>query len=164
MALRGSDTVILSVMTTEGEGFAPIGPLLERVRPCETDTANCATTDADGMASIALPADQQVSYALEKDGYTPHLAADVTFDLIDETTTPFYFEQDWTPSFDLAATTSVGQGGFVEQATEEYQVEYGGTATNCSVQIGWTGDAPNRVKVPVRAGYLSFSTMVCDEP
>ncbi len=36
-------------------------------------------------------------------------------------------------------TTPVKPGrfsGFVEQATEEYQVEYGGTATNCSVQIG----------------------------
>lgn len=212
----GADTVTLSVTTTEAQSLAPIGPALEGVRLCETDTANCATTDADGMASIAVPADQEVSYTLEKEGYTPYLVADVTdetlfqtgpwamyseqltadllealgiaspmggqiilravsgaiiagiagvtFDLIDETATPFYNEQDWTPSFDLTATTSIGQGGFVEQATGEYQVEYGGAATNCSVQIGWPGDAANRVKVPVRAGYFSFGTMVCDEP
>jgi hypothetical protein len=212
----GTDTVTLTVTTTEVQGLVPIGPALEGVMLCQTDTTNCATTDADGMASIVLPADQEVSYTLEKEGYAPYLVADatdetlfqtgpwamysdqriadlfealgidspmggqvilravsgsiidgiagVTFDLVDETATPFYNEQDWTPTFDLTATTSIGQGGFVEQATGEYQVEYAGTATNCSVQIGWTGDAANRVKLPVRAGYLSFGTMVCDEP
>ena len=212
----GSDTVTLNVTTTEAQSLSPIGPALEGVRLCEADTTNCATTDSDGMASIELPADEEVSYTLEKDGYAPYLVADVTddalfqngpwamysdalieellgelgvaspmggqlilravsgsviegiagitFELVDETATPFYNQQDWTPSFDLTATTSIGQGGFVELATGEYQVEYGGTAANCSVQIGWPGDAAGRVEVPVRVGHISFGTMVCDEP
>lgn len=212
----GSDTATLSVMTTEAQGLAPLGPALEGVKLCEADTTNCATTDAAGMASITLPADQEVSYTLEKDGYAPYLVADVTdnelfqtgpwamysdallvellaelgidspvggqiilravsgtviegiagvtFDLVGETATPFYNEQNWTPSFDLTETTTIGQGGFAEQATGEYQVEYGGTAANCSVQIGWPGDAQDRVEVPVRAGYITFGTMLCEEP
>jgi hypothetical protein len=214
----GADTVTLSITATEAQSLAPIGPALEGVTLCQTDTTNCATTDAAGAASIEVPANKEISYTLEKDGYTPYLVADVTddtlldpsgpwamysealtedffnalgivsptggimglravagslingiagvtFEIVDETATPFYnAEGDWAPSFELTATTSIGQGGFVEQPDGEYQVEYGGTAMNCSPQIAWPGSGPNQIKVPVKAGYLTFSTMDCDEP
>lgn len=214
----GNDTVTLSIIATEAQAFAPIGPALEGVRLCQTDTTNCAMTDADGAASIVVPANQEISYTLEKEGYMPYLAADVTddtlfepsgpwamydeeltndfydalgigsptggiiglravagslvngiagvtFELVGETAMPFYnAEGSWAPSFDLTATTSIGQGGFAEQPTDEYQVEYGGTAANCTPQMAWPGDGPDQIKVPVKAGYLTFSTMDCDEP
>ena len=214
----GADMVMLSVSVTEAQSLVPAGPAFEGVELCETDTTNCATTDADGLASIMVPAGKEISYTLEKDGYMPYLVADVTdetlfdvtgpwamysddlttemfealgivsptggqvglravsgglvngiadatFDLVDEAATPFYnAEGNWAPSFDLTATTSIGQGGFAEQSAGEYQVAFGGTATNCSPQIAWPGDAPNRIKIPVKVGYMTFSTMDCDQP
>ena len=78
----GSDTVTLNVTTTEAQSLSPIGPALEGVRLCEADTTNCATTGSDGMASIELSADEEVSYTLEKEGYAPYLVADVTDDAL----------------------------------------------------------------------------------
>jgi len=39
---------------------------------------NCATTDANGAALLELPANQEVLYAVSKDGYAPELYADET--------------------------------------------------------------------------------------
>lgn len=213
----GSATVSLSVTVSEAQDFVPFGgPPLEGVELCQTDTTNCATTDAAGLASIMLPANEEVSYTLEKAGYSPFLVADVTddtfrdtfwpmfsdalteaafaaveifppftggtvllrartsvgpadgiagvvYDLIDETATPFYQEAgDWTSTFDLAATTATGQGGFTELPDGDYQAEFGGTATNCTPVLGWPGDATNRLRVPIRAGHLTYSTMQCE--
>ena len=72
--------VVLTVTATEAPSIeAPFGgPPFEGVELCQTDTTNCATTDADGHASIMLPFLQEISYTVEKEGYAPFLVADVT--------------------------------------------------------------------------------------
>ena len=81
-------TVDLTVSVTEVLSPDDVrgGPPLGGVELCETDTANCATTDAIGFAQITLPADQEISYTLSKDGYGPFLLADVTDEAFDGTT------------------------------------------------------------------------------
>lgn len=54
------------------------GPPLEGVEVCETDTSNCVTTDANGEARLSLPANQEISVTLTKDGYVPYLIRNVT--------------------------------------------------------------------------------------
>ena len=90
--------------------------------------------------------------------------AGVTYDLIDGTGKQWYKEEDWNVTLELNATTSVGQGGFAEVSPGEYQVEFGGAATDCTPSLAWPGNAPNRVKVPVKDGHLTFATMECDGP
>jgi hypothetical protein len=66
---------MLTVTVTDPESFETLfdGPPLEGVEVCETDTDSCATTDAEGHASIELMANQETSYTLTKDGYLPYL-------------------------------------------------------------------------------------------
>jgi len=54
------------------------GPPLEGVDLCEADTTNCATTDAAGVAQIRVPANQEVTYTLSKDGFVPYVVGDVS--------------------------------------------------------------------------------------
>jgi len=44
---------------------------LESAKVCqtETDPPNCVTTDANGSARLTVPANQQLSYTVEKEGY-----------------------------------------------------------------------------------------------
>jgi hypothetical protein len=86
----------------------------------------------------------------------------VTFDLVDETAQVFYLDEDGTPNPDLTATTSPALGGFFEVPPGEYQIEFGGNATNCVPRAAWPGDAPNRTKVPIKAGFITFAAMACD--
>ena len=71
---------------------------------------------------------------------------------------------------DLSATTGVDgahrlplhEGGFLEVAPGEHLFEYGGTASGCTSSWGWRADASNRVRVPVRTGFVTYTSMVCD--
>ena len=102
----------------------------------------------DGMISVA-------AFSLRAGG---------TFDLLDEAATPFYSDEQQETTVGLTATTSTGRGGFFEVAPGEHQIEFGGTATNCTARTAWPGDTANRIRVPVRAGHLSYGSMSCDEP
>jgi len=203
---------------------------LEGATICQTETEppNCVTTSADGVATLELPANQKVSYTVEKEGYESllypvltgmagveynrgswHLSnawladafanlrsdypmtdkgmihvviaprfAGVTLDLVDATGKAWYKDEvdNWSAS--LQATTSGGialverftsDGGFVEVVPGEHQVEIGGTALGCilgsgdGLVLGWPGDAPNRVLVPVRAGFSTRTAVACAE-
>ena len=94
----------------------------------------------------------------------PAATAGVTYELIDEAGRTYYLDDDpaRTMRFDLTATTPDGFGGFWEVPAGAHQVEFGGTATNCTVALAWPGDAPNRVKVPVRVGHITLASMNCD--
>jgi len=54
-----------------------VGPVLPDVTVCETGKTNCATSDADGKARLTLPANQEVSYVVSKDGHMPWMGAEV---------------------------------------------------------------------------------------
>jgi hypothetical protein len=92
----------------------------------------------------------------------------VTFTLIGDARAPWYADADGNGSTVIDATTtgSIGgaRGGFVEVAPGVHEAEYGGTATDCVVGIGWPSAGANRIRVPVRDGYLSFGSMSCDAP
>jgi hypothetical protein len=190
-----------------------LGPVLPGVTACETDTNNCATSDADGKARLMLPANQEASYIVSLDGHMPWMGAEVpheltvflqpgygmwpdedveafaetnmipypltggavllhmnptrtegvTFTLVDDDgALAYYADEDGFFRFDLTATTVNGFGGFFEVAPGDRQIELGGTATNCTEAFGWPGDAPNRVKVPVRVGHITLASMNCD--
>jgi hypothetical protein len=69
-------TATLSILVIETLAEGGIRPV-EGLQLCETDTANCMTTDANGNAAIELPVNREVSYTMEKEGFIKHLRADV---------------------------------------------------------------------------------------
>jgi len=83
-----------------------------------------------------------------------------TFELIGETGKPFYYgAEGWDP--DLPHTRGGAGGGFVEVAPGEYQIEIDGPES-CVVVRGWPGDSDTRIRLPVRAGYVSTARINCD--
>ncbi len=87
----------------------------------------------------------------------------VVFDLIGQANEPFYFSNGDTPSTDLDATTADGRGGFTDLAEGEYQVEFVDPLVLCRPFTAWPGDMDNRVKVPVKPGYISWASMACGQ-
>jgi hypothetical protein len=94
-----------------------------------------------------------------------------TFDLVDATGKGFYEVDGVTVRLAcddapgepcLDATTAQGQGGFVEVAPGEFQIELGGTAADrCFAGQAWPGDDPNRISVPIREGFFTLADVVC---
>lgn len=200
-------TTEVSVRVTEYITLADLENPMPDAEVCETDTENCVLTDADGMATLALPSGSEASYTITKEGYGSYLVADVVeggiehwfwmfsdaeltrmaelmgttypwddtgvmllrvysdpgvvFVLVGETANSFYFENGDTPSTEIDATTFDGRGGFTDLAEGEYQVEYLGGEVLCQPFTAWPGDADNRIRVPVRAGYISYASQSC---
>jgi hypothetical protein len=161
------------------------------------------------VATIEVPADQEIAYTVTKEGYmsflvarvipvngyqgvingrTDRLATDLydrvmspypmrgtgsilvivsfegaTFDLVSATGKPFYIDEEGRWSLGFAATTSYGQGGFVEVSPGEHQVEFGGTARSCVPSGAWP-DVENSIRIPVREGYLTIASVRCSRP
>jgi len=198
-------------------------PFLEGVEVCEAYTENCGTSNDFGAATLAVPANQEVTFTIKKEGYGQwvtgtvsdepsvldttrrmythaQLAAiaqqlgtaypwtdgivglvrypntvGVTFtpvgSTVDAVGDSFYYDSATKEySLDLEATTAVaeswklplGEGGFTEVAPGVQQFELGGTAGDCGVSWAWPGDTPNTIRVPVREGYRTYASMVCD--
>lgn len=200
---------------------------LAGVEVCEADTSNCITTEESGFVELDLPAEQEVIYTIEKEGYAPWIVGDVTdenfrgqtwemfpreqlrpiaerldtpypweggivavaalpiddasgslagvtYELVEANGKGFYFDEDtrlYTQELD--ATTLVNQqsllplsmGGFAEVAPGMVQVEYGGAVTDCPrLSFGLPGDGPNRIRMPVRDGYITYASMHCEAP
>ncbi len=51
---------------------------VQDVEVCEADTENCSMSDDLGVASIVVPADQEILFTIEKEGYGKWLTADVS--------------------------------------------------------------------------------------
>ena len=69
----GTLTVIVDGWNAEADARVS----LEGVELCEAGTPNCATTNADGVGSIDLPIDEEITYTLVKEGYASYLFADI---------------------------------------------------------------------------------------
>jgi hypothetical protein len=154
-------TVVLSLTTYEADG----GDVTDE------------TFGDEGRPGYPMYPDQQIADFAEANmipypltgGVTSHhmnplRTAGVTYDLVDATGLEYYLDDDAerTLRFDLTATTSDGFGGSWEVPPGDHQVEFGGVATNCAVALAWPGDAPNRVKVPVKVGFFTLASMNCD--
>jgi hypothetical protein len=68
------DSVQLRVTIFTGFGAIRV----EGVEACDGDMTACVMTDADGQATLELPADKQISWTLAKDGFGSILIGDVT--------------------------------------------------------------------------------------
>jgi len=85
-----------------------------------------------------------------------------TFKLVGTDGKAFYRDADGNFDPDLTATTAFGGGGFLEVSSPgEYEVEIGGTADNCVIIRGWSGDSDNTVKLPIQEGYMSTAIVAC---
>ncbi len=97
------------------------------------------------------------------DGANAPLAG-VTYELVTGSGIP-YFVDDTTgtvlPSRMLTETQAPGWGGFIEMPAGTVEVRYGGTATNCTRGFAWEGSAPNQIRMPVRAGFQTQATILC---
>ena len=82
-------TVELSLTTYEADGWG-LGPRFEGVEVCQTDTTNCTTSDVNGVARLLLPANQEISYTVTKDGYMGWMAGDVTDETFGDEGRPGY--------------------------------------------------------------------------
>jgi len=96
-----------------------------------------------------------------------------TFDLLDATGKRYYSDEEWDWSLDLTETVSRpptpiainhGDGGFVEVPSGDVQIEMGGTAERCTPFSGWPGDQINRVRQPVKEGFVTYAVIVCPPP
>ncbi len=87
-----------------------------------------------------------------------------TFELVGAADEPFYFDTNDLPAPDLTSTSTRGLGVFVEVAPGEVEIRLGGTAANCVAVGGWPGSEANTLRVPVKAGFASWSSIVCEAP
>jgi len=95
---------------------------------------------------------------------TPPFAG-ATFELINATGKPYYYDEEGNWSPDLTETTSWGWGGFVEVSPGVFQVKLGGTAERCAPGVvGWPGDVEDSIRFPVRAGYTTTAGWFCPPP
>ena len=200
-------TAPVTVRVTEYINLANLETPMPDAEVCETDTTNCTMTDAEGIATINLPDESEVSYTITKEGYGSYLFSDVNdgrlntrvimysdeelarlaplmgttypwtdtgimilrvysepgvmFDVVGQSNQPFYFIDGDTPSTELDATTADGRGGFTDLAEGQYQVEFIDSQV-CGAFTAWPGDMDNSVKVPVKAGYISYASMSCE--
>ena len=88
----------------------------------------------------------------------------VVFDLVGASNTPFYFVNGNTPSTEIDSTTEDGRGGFTDLAPGEYQVDFTGAPVLCQPFTAWPAEVDNRVRVPVKAGHISYTSMSCMAP
>lgn len=87
-----------------------------------------------------------------------------TFELVGASGKGFYFDAQGDPSLDLDSTLANGAGGFVEVAPDEVEVRLGGTATNCTPLSAWPGSEANTIRMPIKAGFVSWSSLTCAAP
>jgi len=81
VGLVGCQEVVVTAPLTFSIGdwdpAAGTGEVLDGVRVCELGTGNCEVTDANGRTTLDLPADQETSYTLDREGYASYLESTV---------------------------------------------------------------------------------------
>jgi hypothetical protein len=86
----------------------------------------------------------------------------LTFHLVTGTGRVYYNDENRQPRPELEETTSSGFGGFVEVGPGNVEIEIQGMTEECSVDLGWPGSANNRIRVPVREGYYTYTAITCE--
>jgi hypothetical protein len=70
-----------------------------------------------------------------------------------------------TTGLPLAWDFALGEGGFIKVTPGEQEFEFGGMAGDCLFRgWGWPGGGPNRLRVPVLEGHITFALMRCTGP
>ena len=128
----GGTTVQYRLRLTVSEPDGSIA-IVQDVEVCEADadTENCAMSDELGVASIVVPADQEILFTIEKEGYGKWLTADVS----DETRE---------------------QGVVTRRMHTNAQLE--AVAAQLGIDYPWTGGIVGLVRFPtVARGGLTFT-------
>lgn len=99
----------VSVRVTEFVDLSNLQQPLPGAEVCETDTDNCTMTDEEGMATIDLLADAEVSYTIAKEGFASYLLSDVNTGQLEHWTWMFP-EEEVTRLAALIGTTFPGTG------------------------------------------------------
>jgi hypothetical protein len=90
--------------------------------------------------------------------------AGATFELIDATGDPFYYDEEGRWSTAIGETTLPwARGGFVNVSEGEFDVQIGGAAWRCIPFNAWPGQLVDSIRFPVRAGYLTVASARCAE-
>ncbi|MGB8332367.1 MAG: hypothetical protein WCE62_19745 [Polyangiales bacterium] len=212
-------TVTLDLTVVEFDPGSDEDTPFEGAEVCVADTSNCATSDADGIVQLEIPANAELELLVTAEGYTPTLTPQTTSDqdittqltplLSDQTATllagvlntpyplgdnglaaisvltapvtasnngiagvtltpdpgatVFYLDENEFPTRDLSATTAPsGAGGLIEVAPGTWELDLGGTASNCVIVAGWPGSTDSSVRLPVRAGFVTQGFVTCD--
>lgn len=125
---------------------------------------------AELYASVMSPYPRRGTGEIYIQVVMPDDRSGATLELVGATAKAYYEEGtaaggDVTWRLDLSATAAKGAGGFVEVTPGEHDVRIGGTASGCIPSVagafGWTGADESTVRVPVRAGYVSFVQVLC---
>ncbi len=87
---------------------------------------------------------------------------DATLELVGSTGKGYYSLIDGEPSRHLTETSVRGERGFIEVAPGDVEIRLGGTAINCAVLKGWPGSEANTIRLPVKAGFVTWGSMRCD--
>lgn len=74
-----ADTVTVDLTVVEFEPLTTDTPL-EGAEVCVADTTNCATSDADGMVTMVVPANAEIVFEVTATGYGPTLTPQTTTD------------------------------------------------------------------------------------
>ena len=75
----------------------------------------------------------------------------------------YSWELEATTDVPLAPFLPLSEGGFAEVPAGVQEFELGGTARDCfEVSWGWPGAGPNRIRLPVRDGYIVYGSMRCE--
>ena len=75
----------------------------------------------------------------------------------------YYLDENEFPTYDISATTEpAGVGGLVEVAPGTWELELGGTASNCVIVEGWPGSTATSARFPIREGYFTQGFVTCD--
>jgi hypothetical protein len=63
----------------------------------------------------------------------------------------------------LLSEYPLAEGGFTAVTPGVHQFEFGGEAGDClHASWAWPGDAPNRIRIPVVAGYTTYGSIRCE--
>ncbi|MGB5314357.1 MAG: hypothetical protein WBN38_19955 [Polyangiales bacterium] len=82
----------------------------------------------------------------------------------DASTGQYSVDATATPQFLYLTEYPLAEGGFAEVTPGVQQFEFAGTAGVCThASWAWPGDAPNRIRVPVLDGYITYGSMRCDD-
>ena len=81
----------------------------------------------------------------------------------DASTGQYSVDATATPQFLYLTEYPLAEGGFTEVTPGVQQFEFAGTAGHCThASWAWPGDAPNRIRIPVLEGYITYGSMRCD--
>jgi hypothetical protein len=156
--------------TAEKEGY---GPYLTTFTTGDAfpGTSSEPMHTPEQLEAIAAPFDVSWTDGMLATLAYPQLTG-ATVSLVGVTGTPLYLDplEGYTSELDSSIAGGwwpqpFGMAAFAGLSDGEHVVEFGGAAADCGPsRWGWPGDAPNRVRVLVRAGYITTAGVHCDQP